>query len=319
MSELLKPGSLVDIPGVKVGHSSDLDNRTGCTVVLLPDGSISGVDVRGGAPGSRETDLLRPMGHVPGANAFVLSGGSAFGLDAAQGVVRFLRDNDIGYQTSDMKIPIVPAAILYDLGIGEPIAPTQADGYEAAKKASSENFAVGSVGAGTGATVAKLLGPQHRLKGGLGTASIRVDSSTGADLFVAALAVTNAMGAIYDFESGETLASPGGSGKDLSDLVEALASDKIPRKESSSDGNTTLVIVGTNAHLDSVAVNRLAMSGSSGMARAIWPVHTRGDGDLVFSFATQEINCEEETKLAIEGLAALITARAITNSIIAAA
>ena len=146
-----------------------------------------------------------------------------------------------------------------------------------------------------------------------------MDSSTGADLFVAALAVTNAMGAIYDFESGETLASPGGSGKDLNDLVEALASDKIPRKGSSPDSNTTLVIVGTNAHLDSVAVNRLAVSGSSGMARAIWPVHTRSDGDLVFSFATQEINCEEETKLAIEGLAAVITARAITNSVIAAA
>ncbi len=286
MSELLKPGSLTDIPGVKVGHSSDYDNRTGCTVVLLPDGSISGVDVRGGAPGSRETDLLRPMGHVPGANAFVLSGGSAFGLDTAQGVVEFLKDNDVGYQTSDMKIPIVPAAIIYDLGVGQPVAPTQSNGYEAAEIASAGAFAVGSVGAGTGATVAKLLGSEHRQKGGLGTASSLINRSSGTDITVAALAVTNAMGAIYDFEAGEILAGPSGLDSSLAGLEEALMSDNIPRKGPLDTGNTTLIIVGTNAHLDGVSVNRLAVSGSSGMARAIWPVHTRGDGDLVFSFAT---------------------------------
>lgn len=275
---------LTRVPGIKVGHASDREAVTGCTVVLCPPGTVGGVDVRGGAPGTRETDLLRPMNLVQEVHAVLLAGGSAFGLAAADGVVRYLEENGIGYDTGVARVPIVPAAVIFDLDLGSfAVRPTPEMGYEAAAAATDQPGPTGNVGAGTGATVGRILGPEARMKGGLGTAAVELPGGC----VVAALAVVNAFGDVIG-EDGRVVAGalgPDGEAAGTADIVM-----QGPPQGGSPAGNTTLVVVATDAKLTKAEVNRVALEAHDGMARAIKPVHTIFDGDAVFALATGRVD-----------------------------
>jgi L-aminopeptidase/D-esterase-like protein len=277
--------NLCDVPGVLVGHATDRDGLTGCTAVLFeePYGLVS-VDVRGSAPGTRETDRLGPTGTERRTHALLLTGGSAFGLAAAEGVVRFLEEKGAGLDVGFARIPLVSAAVLFDLAVGSPASrPDPAMGYEAARSAKSGDFAQGSVGAGTGATVGKVLGLERCMKGGLGSASVGLDGG----LVVAALATVNAFGDIRDPKSGEILAGPRQEDGTLGDTVELLteAASRLRWTE-----NTTLGIVATNACLTKSAANKVAQMAHDGLARVVHPVHTTVDGDVVFAASIGEID-----------------------------
>jgi len=273
-------GNLCDVGGVLVGHATDRVGVTGCTAVLFdaPSGAVVGVDVRGGAPGTRETDLLSPTATVSEAHAILLTGGSAFGLAAADGVVRFLEEGGVGYDVGVARVPIVPAAVVFDLAVGDPAArPGEAMGHEAASSAREWDFPRGSVGAGTGATVGKMLGPDRAMKGGIGSASIALDGG----LIVASLAVVNALGDIRDPGTGERLAGPRLGDGTLADSLDHLATARgrsIGRTQ-----NTTLGVVATNAPLTKTEATRVARAAHDGLARAIDPVHTGLDGDAIFA------------------------------------
>jgi L-aminopeptidase/D-esterase-like protein len=272
-------GNLCDVPGVFVGHASDTVGITGCTAVLFdaPAGAVVGVDVRGSSPGTRETDLLNPIGRVGETHALLLTGGSAFGLGAASGVVSFLEEKGIGYDVRVARIPIVPAAVVFDLASGDPTAyPDASMGYEAADAAESGEFAQGSVGVGTGATVGKVLGLERAMKGGVGSASI----SLPGGLVVAALAAVNAFGDVRDPSTGEILAGPRLADNTLADSVDHFleASHHMRWGE-----NTTLGIVATNARLSKPAATKVAQMAHDGLARTVSPVHTSIDGDLIFA------------------------------------
>jgi L-aminopeptidase/D-esterase-like protein len=260
-------GALTDVPGIRVGHWTDREAGTGCTVVLCERGATAGVDVRGAAPGTRETDLLRPASLVEEVHAVLLSGGSAFGLDAAGGVMCYLEERGIGFRTPAGPVPIVPAAVLFDLGLGRAdVRPDAAAGY-AACLAASTTVAEGSLGAGTGATVAKAAGLAGAVKGGIGTASRVLPGGA----IIAALVAVNSVGSVHDPATGAVLAGPraaGGSGP----LVFAGA-------------NTTLAVVATTAALGKAAANRLATVAHDGLALAIRPAHTAYDGDTVFALS----------------------------------
>lgn len=264
----MEPHTLVDVPGLRVGHATDAEGGTGCTVILATEGAVAGVDVRGSAPGTRETDLLRPTALVERIHAVCLAGGSAFGLAAADGVMRWLAERGIGFPTSAGPVPIVPAAILFDLGVGSATAhPGPDDGYEACRSAErGEGPLEGSVGAGTGATVAKLAGPANAVKGGVGSAARHLP--TGA--IVGALAITNAVGSVVA-RDGRVLAAP---------RAEAPSAPATPFE------NTTLAVIGTDAGLDRGQCHKLAELGHDALARTIVPVHTMYDGDVVFALAT---------------------------------
>jgi len=257
--------TLRDVPGLRVGHWTDADRLTGCTVVLAPDdGAVAGVEVRGSAPGTRETDLLRPTALVERINAVCLAGGSAFGLAAADGVMRRLAERGIGFETGIRPVPIVPAAILFDLGVGDPEAYPDADAGYAATRAAEENDGPleGRIGAGTGATVAKLAGLGSGEPGGIGSAARRLpDGST-----VGALVVNNALGEIY--------------ARDGRRLVAAAGASEPPV------GNTALVVIGTDADLDRSQCRKLAELGHDALANGIRPSHTMFDGDVVFTMST---------------------------------
>jgi L-aminopeptidase/D-esterase-like protein len=277
--------NLCDVPGVLVGHATDRDGLTGCTAVLFeePYGLVS-VDVRGSAPGTRETDRLGPTGTERRTHALLLTGGSAFGLAAAEGVVRFLEEKGAGLDVGFARIPLVSAAVLFDLAVGSPASrPDPAMGYEAARSAKSGDFAQGSVGAGTGATVGKVLGLERCMKGGLGSASVGLDGG----LVVAALATVNAFGDIRDPKSGEILAGPRQEDGTLGDTVELLteAASRLRWTE-----NTTLGIVATNACLTKSAANKVAQMAHDGLARVVHPVHTTVDGDVVFAASIGEVD-----------------------------
>jgi L-aminopeptidase/D-esterase-like protein len=277
--------NLCDVPGVLVGHATDRDGLTGCTAVLFeePYGLVS-VDVRGSAPGTRETDRLGPTGTERRTHALLLTGGSAFGLAAAEGVVRFLEEKGAGLDVGFARIPLVSAAVLFDLAVGSPASrPDPAMGYEAARSAKSGDFAQGSVGAGTGATVGKVLGLERCMKGGLGSASVGLDGG----LVVAALATVNAFGDIRDPKSGEILAGPRQEDGTLGDTVELLteAASRLRWTE-----NTTLGIVATNACLTKSAANKVAQMAHDGLARVVHPVHTTVDGDVVFAGSIGEVD-----------------------------
>lgn len=250
---------LRDVPGLAVGHATDGVGRTGCTVVLAPDGAIAGVDVRGSAPGTRETDLLRPDALVERIHAVCLAGGSAFGLAATDGVMRYLAERGIGFDTGIRPVPIVPAAILFDLGVGDPDAhPTPDDGYAACVAAEAgEGPLEGRVGAGTGATVGKLAGMEAARPGGIGSAGVRLPGGS----VVAALVANNAIGWVGAAPGRSSVAPPPG-------------------------GNTVLVVVGTDATLDRAQARKLAELAHDGIARAITPPHTMLDGDVAFALAT---------------------------------
>jgi L-aminopeptidase/D-esterase-like protein len=269
--------NLCDVPGVLVGHATDRQGLTGCTAVLFEEPAVVGVDVRGSSPGTRETDRLSPTGTVRRTHALLLTGGSAFGLAAVEGVVSFLEERDVGLDVGVARIPLVSAAVLFDLVVGSPAArPGPEMGYEAASAAKSGDFAQGSVGAGTGATVGKVLGMERAMKGGVGSASVWLDGG----LVVGALAAVNAFGGVRDPDSGKILAGPRMDDGALGDTVELLP-EAVTRMRWGED--TTLGIVATNADLSKAQVSKIAQMAHDGLARAVEPVHTTVDGDVVFA------------------------------------
>ena len=273
-----------DVPGIRVGHYTDRESATGCTVVLCEDGAVGGVDVRGSAPGTRETDLLRPTNLVSEVPAVLLSGGSAFGLDAASGVVRYLEEKSVGAEFGGAKVPIVPAAILFDLGVvTDKVRPGPEEGYAACRNASSGPITEGSVGAGTGATVGKLLGMERAVKGGIGTSSIDL----GQGLVVGAIIAVNALGGIVDSETLEIVAGPRHEdGIGMHDSMRLLTSHGFGEGGPMAPTNSTIGVVATNARLNKEQANKLASVAHDGLAMSVRPAHTMSDGDTVFALAT---------------------------------
>jgi L-aminopeptidase/D-esterase-like protein len=272
--------AITDVAGIRAGHWTDRRAATGCTVLLCPGAITAAVHASGGAPGTRETEVLHPGNLVRTCHAVLLTGGSAFGLAAADGVMRFLAERDVGVATTARKVPIVPAAVLYDLGVGRADAhPTAEAGYRAARRASGGAVTQGSVGAGAGATVAKVLGAEHALKGGVGTASL----AGPRGVVVGALVANNAGGYIFDPDTGELVAGARCEGAGFVPLPEAVA-----RRTEAMDAlmeHTTLVCVATNAVLQHNDVQRLAIQAHDGLARVVVPAHTFGDGDIAFAIA----------------------------------
>ncbi len=276
--------AITDVAGIKVGHYTDREGITGCTVVLCEGGAVGGVDVRGSAPGTRETDLMRPVNMVQEVHAALLTGGSAYGLDAAGGVMRWLEERGIGFSVGVGVVPIVPAAVLFDLTIGDPKARPDADaGYQACQSASDGPVAEGNVGAGTGATVGKLLGPKFATKGGLGTASVKI----GKGIVVGAIVAVNAFGDVVDPDTGTILAGTrkpvGGGFMNTVKQMQGGVGQTIL-----GFANTTLAVVATDAYLTKEGANKVAQMAHDGLARSIRPVHTMLDGDTVFALATGE-------------------------------
>jgi L-aminopeptidase/D-esterase-like protein len=297
------------IEDLAVGHWTDPVGLTGCTVVVPPAGNLAAASVRGGGPGTRETDLLQPQAHVEGVSAVLLTGGSAFGLAAAQGVVDWCERRGLGYARFGRPIPIVPAAVLFDLGVGDWEArPGPAEGEAACLAASTAEGPMGNVGAGMGATVGKTAGPEHMTKGGLGWAVVEAGPLT-----VGALAAVNAGGDVLD-EDGTVLAGarvPGGARAALRELLTAPTTDGEVRPEPvPPGGSTTLAVVATNATLAKAELHRVAVQAHDGMARAIYPVHTSFDGDTVFALSVPRVPAAMDLVafLAEEALAAAIRA-----------
>jgi L-aminopeptidase/D-esterase-like protein len=310
-------GSIVDVPGLRVGHFTLSERLTGCSVVLAPEGAVGAVDVRGAAPGTRETDLLDPANLVDKVHAVLLSGGSAFGLDAATGVVRWLEEHHIGFETGYGRVPIVPAAVLFDLpvvrdGDNPKARPGAAAGYAACEAASGNLPAAGNVGAGAGACVGKLFGLDRCMKGGIGHASVRV-----GPWVVGAMVACNAVGDVIDPATGRVLAGARTEdGQQLLDTQRAfLSGDRGKRPLPGT--NTTIGVVATNANLSKAQAKRLAMSAHDGLARSIRPAHTTLDGDTLFAMATgTEVGTPDLMLLTV--MAAEATARATVDAILKA-
>ena len=295
--------TLTAIDGITVGHATDLTARTGCTVVLCPAGATASVDVRGAAPGTRETEALRPGRLVQKAHAVLLTGGSAFGLDAAGGVVQYLEEQNIGFLAGSVRVPIVPSAVIFDLGVGDAnVRPDKEMGYQACLNATDEPVVMGTVGAGTGARVGKAPGVTSS-PGGVGSACMRLDSG----LIVAAIVVVNALGNIVHPRTGEILAG-GKENGDFVDITERLLDADLVQGT-----NTTIGVVATNATLSSVEVHRVAEMAHDGMARAIRPAHTMFDGDTLFALATGSHTGSSVNTVGI--LAAEVVAEAIVNAV----
>ena len=274
---------ITDVDGIAVGHHTDAANGTGCTAVLCEAGAVGGVDVRGSSPGTRETDLLRPTNRITHVHGVLLSGGSAFGLDAASGVVRYLEERGAGYKTSAGVVPIVPAAIIFDLGVvTASVRPGPVDGYAAALAASVGAVAEGSVGAGTGATVGKLLGAERAVKGGLGTWALDL----GGGLTVGALMVVNAVGGVHDPDTGELVAGARNPDGGMSGWLELLDTPSSNAGAPPAGESTTIGVVATNAALTKEQANKLAAVAHDGIALAVRPAHTMSDGDTMFALAT---------------------------------
>lgn len=278
----MKKGSIIDVPGIKVGHVENTDAVTGCTVVLTENGACAGVEVRGSAPGTKETDLLDPVNTVNEVHGIVLTGGSAFGLDAASGVMQYLEEHDIGLDVGVAKVPIVPAAALFDLPVGNGnIRPDKQMGYQTAKKAATHDFSEGNVGAGCGATVGKITGLENCMKGGLGTASIDL----GDGVVVGAVVAVNAFGDVRDPETGEILAGPYDRKEEK--LIDSLEFMQHHSRQSILPGaNTTIGVIAVNAELTKAQARKVAQMAHNGYARTIFPVHTMQDGDTIFVLAT---------------------------------
>jgi L-aminopeptidase/D-esterase-like protein len=276
--------TLTAVPGIKVGHAEDRVGMTGCTVVLCEAGAVGGVDQRGGAPGTRETDLLRPLHLVTQVHAVVLAGGSAFGLAAADGVVRFLRERNIGYKAGKVRVPIVPAAILYDLSLGSPDAFPDAEmGYKAVAAAGSGPVAEGNVGAGVACSAGKILGPGHATKTGIGSAAVEL----GAGLVVAALIAVNPFGDVID-EQGQVLAGTRGRDGRFANTLATMRSvgGRLALRVA---GATVIGVVATNARLNKEQVNKVAQMAHDGLGRAVRPAHTMFDGDTLFALSAGQV------------------------------
>lgn len=300
-------GYITDVKGIKVGHAQSEQGITGCTVIICPEGAVAGVDVRGSAPGTRETDLLKPENLVDKIHGIALAGGSAYGLDCTSGMMKYLEDNDIGFDVGVTKVPIVCGAVIFDLLIGDyTIRPDYDMGYEACKNASYDENRQGCIGGGTGATVGKILGANNAMKSGLGSVSINV-----GDLWVAALIITNSFGDVFDFENGKILAG-------VYDYKENkhLNTYNIMKKNKQLQGfsmkNTTIGVVATNAKLNKAQANKIAQMAHNGLARTINPIHTMFDGDTIFSIATGKV--EADINL-VGTMGAEAVAKAVNNSI----
>lgn len=314
--------AITDIPGIQVGHAQDMEAITGCTVILCPEGAVGGVDQRGGAPGTREVDALHPLHLVKEVHAIVLSGGSAFGLDSASGVVRYLEEQGVGFNVQVARVPIVPAAILFDLGIGRAdIRPDAEMGYQACLNASSQPPAQGNFGAGAGATVGKILGMGQAMKAGIGTASMEI----GGGVLVGALVAVNAFGDVISPKTNEIIAgarsaalgpmhigAPGYFANTL-DIMQSL----IGRTALgfSSRGNTVIGVVATNAKLNKEEINKVAQMAHDGLARTIRPAHTMVDGDTIFGLATGKRKADVNI---VGAFAAEVFAQAVLRAVYAA-
>jgi len=285
--------SITDVPGIAVGQADDPEALTGCTVILCENGAVGGVDQRGGAPGTREIDALHPMHLVQKAHGVVLAGGSAFGLDAATGVVKWLEERGVGFAVGPAKVPIVPAAILFDLGIGNPLVrPDASMGYRACQAASAAKPKEGNAGAGMGCTVGKILGPKQAMKGGIGTASVDL----GGGAVVGAMVAVNAFGDVV--ENGQILAGARsaevgplrlGAAGYFADTLLVMKSLVVKALMAlTPKGNTVIGVVATNARLNKEEANKVAQMAHDGLARVIRPAHTMWDGDTIFALATGE-------------------------------
>ena len=282
MSAAADPGSIARVAGIEVGHFTDTRRPTGCSVVLAYDGAVAGVDVRGAAPGTRETDLLHPCNLVDKVHAIVLSGGSAWGLEAATGAVRWLEERGVGLDIGVGRLPLVPSAVLFDLMVGDMrVRPDAAAGYAACAAASGADPAEGNVGAGTGASVGKMFGMQRAMKGGVGSASVSV-----AGVTVGALIACNAVGDVIDPDTARPVAGARtADGLHLADTRRALLRGDVAQSLLAGT-NTTIGVVATDAVLTKAQAQRLAVAGHDGLARSINPVHTQLDGDTLFALGT---------------------------------
>ncbi len=297
---------ITDIPGITVGHWTDAQARTGCTVVLCgAKGAVAGVDVRGAAPGTRETDLLRGYHLVDRVHAIMLCGGSAFGLDAASGAMQYLEERGIGIDVGVTAVPIVPAAVLFDLGVGSPtVRPGKDEGYYACQAASVDTALCGPFGVGAGATVGKAFGMENCVPGGIGSACVDI----GNGVLLAAFAAVNAFGDIYDHNTGKLLA-----GAHMHDAHAPRGWEATSGNPSFAGQNTTLGVIATNAKLTREEANKLAQIAQNGLALAIRPVHTSMDGDTVFALSTMEAECA--SFFALQAAAPDIMALAIKNAV----
>ena len=306
-------GCITDVGGIRVGHFTDSRRPTGCTVIIFEKGAVAGVDVRGSAPGTRETDLLNPINSVQKVNAILLTGGSAFGLDAATGVMRYLDERGIGFPVGAGVVPIVPAAVLFDLSVGDQkIRPDAHAGYTACQEASASNVPEGNAGAGAGATIGKLFGTGSAMRGGIGTASAKVGES---GLVVGAIVAVNAVGDVIDFKTGRILAgarNPHGDGF-LDSIAQIM---KGETGQSRFGENSTIGLVATNAKFNKAEVTKIAQMAHDGFARSINPVHTMFDGDTIFAAATGTITKGDVT--VIGAVAAQVMARAVNRAVMAA-
>lgn len=303
-------GYITDVSGIKVGHWDSNEGMTGCTVVICEEGATCGVDVRGSAPGTRETDLLKPEKLVDKVHAIVLSGGSAFGLDAASGVMKYLEENDIGFDVGVTRVPIVCGAVIFDLNIGDyRIRPDFNAGYIACKHASADENRQGNIGCGMGATVGKILGPDNAMKSGLGSASMRI-----GELWVGAIVAVNSFGDVYDYKTNKLLA--GAIDKKNKKLVNSY---ELMKEKGKTAGfpmrNTTIGVVATNAILTKAEANKVAQLAQNGLARSINPVHTMFDGDTVFAMSTGKINSDINF---VGTLSSEVMSMAITNAVLSA-
>jgi L-aminopeptidase/D-esterase-like protein len=314
--------SITDIPGIRVGHSQDEAALTGCTVILCEGGAVGGVDQRGGAPGTRETDALHPIHLVNVVHGVVLSGGSAFGLDSASGVVRYLEERGVGFDVRVAKVPIVPAAILFDLGIGQAdVRPGPEMGYQACLNASTDPPAEGNVGAGTGATVGKILGMQHAMKSGIGSASLAI----GGGIYVGAIAAVNVFGDVIDPATGEIVAGVRlvhtgplkiGKGPYFADTLEVMRSlTGRTVLGFASHEHTAIGAIATNAKLTKEQTNKVAQMAHDGLARTVRPAHTMLDGDIIFALATGDRRADVNI---VGAFAAQVFAQAVLRAVWAA-
>jgi L-aminopeptidase/D-esterase-like protein len=314
-----RQNAITDVPGICVGHAQDMQALTGCTVVLCETGAVGGVDQRGGAPGTRETDLLHPSHLVERVHAVVLAGGSAFGLDAASGVVRYLEERQVGFDTRIVRVPIVPAAILYDLAVGDAeVRPDAAMGYQACLNASVQRPAEGNVGAGTGATVGKILGLGQAMKAGVGTASMRI----GAGVVVGAIMAVNAFGDVLDPATGQILA--GARSADLGPLrigAPGYFADTLQVMKTlvgrttvgfATREHTVIGVVATNARLSKEEANKMAQMAQAGVARTVRPAHTMLDGDTLFALSTGKRRADVNI---VGAFAAEVVAQAIVRAV----
>lgn len=307
-------GSITDVPGLRVGHYTLKERPTGCTVILCEKGATAGVDVRGSAPGTRETDLLSPVNTIDKVNGILLSGGSAYGLNAAAGVMRYLEEHQDGYAIAGGVVPIVPAAVLMDLEIGDfKFRPDAESGYNACLLATSGPVVEGCVGAGAGATVGKMFGGEYMMKSGLGSASIRIADT---DVVVGAIVAVNSLGDVLDPRTGRILAGArNADGKGYRDTMAQLL--KGEAVSGNCGANTTIGVVATNVPLTKTQLTKVAQMSHDGYARAINPVHTMEDGDTIFALSTGTAHGRPNVTT-IGAIAATVMARAIVRAVMQA-